>query len=152
MRDLVRAREDAHQGGRVSRQALRGVSLITAATMIAEMGDLRRFAHPRQLMVALGLVPSEHSSGGKRKQGAITKTPNLTGRRWPPAQVIRGIHAPHPAGALRASKQLSCTFVIQGIHAPHPAGVPNTRPLLTDKYYSSIFSHQTNKGKATWCE
>jgi len=128
MRDLVRAREDAHQAGRVSRQALRGVSLITAATMIAEMGYLRRFAHPRQLMAALGLVPSEHSSGGKRKQGAITKTPNLTGRRWPPAQVIRGIHA------------------------PHPAGVPNTRPLLTDKYYSSIFSHQTNKGKATWCE
>jgi len=62
-------------------QALRGVSLITAATIIAEMGDLRRFAHPRQLMAALGLVPSEYSSGGKRKQGAITKTGNGHARR-----------------------------------------------------------------------
>jgi len=62
-------------------QALRGVSLITAATMIAEMGDLRRFAHPRQLMAAIGLVPSEYSSGGKRRQGAITKTGNGHARR-----------------------------------------------------------------------
>jgi transposase len=62
-------------------QALRGVSLITAATIIAEMGDLRRFSHPRQLMAALGLVPSEYSSGCKRKQGAITKTGNSHARR-----------------------------------------------------------------------
>jgi len=57
-------------------QALRGVSLITATTVVAEMGDLRRFSHPRQLMAAIGLVPSEHSSGGNRRQGAITKTGN----------------------------------------------------------------------------
>jgi transposase len=55
-------------------QALRGVSLITAASIIAEMGDLRRFTHPRQLMSALGLVPGEYSTGGTRKQGTITKT------------------------------------------------------------------------------
>lgn len=61
-------------------QALRGVSLITAATIVAEMGDLRRFSHPRQLMAAIGLVPSEYSSG-KRKQGAITKTGNGHARR-----------------------------------------------------------------------
>ncbi|MDX8404873.1 MAG: IS110 family transposase [Mariprofundus sp.] len=57
-------------------QAFRGISLISSVTVIAEMGDLRRFAHPKQLMAALGLVPSEHSSGGKRHQGAITKTGN----------------------------------------------------------------------------
>ena len=62
-------------------QALRGVSLITAATVVAEMGDLRRFSHPRQLMAALGMVPSEHSSGGKRHQGPITKTGNSHVRR-----------------------------------------------------------------------
>ncbi|MDQ6996442.1 MAG: IS110 family transposase [Mariprofundus sp.] len=57
-------------------QAFRGISLISAATIVAEMGDLRRFAHPKQLMAALGLVPSEHSSGGKRHQGPITKIGN----------------------------------------------------------------------------
>jgi len=62
-------------------QALRGVCLITAVTVVAEMGDLRRFAHPKQMMAALGLVPSEYSSGGKRHQGAITKTGNGHVRR-----------------------------------------------------------------------
>lgn len=56
--------------------ALRGVSLIVAATTVAEIGDLGRFEHPKQLMAFLGLVPSEHSSGGKKRQGAITKTGN----------------------------------------------------------------------------
>lgn len=44
-------------------QALRGVSLIVATTIIAEIGDIGRFDKPRQLMAYLGLVPSEHSSG-----------------------------------------------------------------------------------------
>jgi transposase len=44
-------------------QALRGVSLIVATTVIAEIGDISRFDNPRQLMAYLGLVPSEHSSG-----------------------------------------------------------------------------------------
>ncbi|TLM97294.1 IS110 family transposase, partial [bacterium] len=62
-------------------QALRGVSIIVAATMIAEIGDLTRFEHPRKLMAYLGLIPSEHSSGGKRRQGGITKTGNGHARR-----------------------------------------------------------------------
>jgi len=62
-------------------QALRGVCLITDVTIVAEMGDLRRFAHPQQLMAAIGLVPSEYSSGGKRRQGPITKTGNGHARR-----------------------------------------------------------------------
>lgn len=60
----------------VALQALRGVSLIVAVTTIAELGDLARFDHPKQLMAFLGLVPSEHSSGEKKRQGAITKTGN----------------------------------------------------------------------------
>ncbi|WP_311951042.1 IS110 family transposase, partial [Halomonas piscis] len=55
-------------------QAMRGVSLITAMTVLAELGDISRFDSPRQLMAYLGLVPSEHSSGGSRRQGGITKT------------------------------------------------------------------------------
>jgi len=62
-------------------QALRSVQLIVAVTVIAEMGDLRRFAHPRQLMAALGLVPSENTSGDNRRQGKITKTGNGHARK-----------------------------------------------------------------------
>jgi len=61
--------------------ALRGVSLIVASTMIAELGDLTRFEHPKKLMAFLGLVPSEHSSGEKKQRGKITKTGNGHARR-----------------------------------------------------------------------
>ena len=61
--------------------ALRGVSLITAMTVLAELGDLTRFASPRELMGYLGLVPSEHSSGGTRRRGRITRTGNGHARR-----------------------------------------------------------------------
>ncbi|MBP0445790.1 IS110 family transposase [Roseomonas sp. SSH11] len=54
-------------------QAVRGVSLIVDSALVAEVGDFRRFDNPRQLMAYLGLVPSEHSSGAKRRQGASTK-------------------------------------------------------------------------------
>ena len=62
-------------------QAARGVSLIVAVTMIAEIGDLNRFKHPEHLMAYLGLVPSEHSSGGSIKRGGITKTGNGHARK-----------------------------------------------------------------------
>jgi transposase len=61
--------------------ALRGVSLVTAMTVLAELGDITRFDSPRQLMAYLGLVPSEHSSGNSRRQGGITKTGNGHVRR-----------------------------------------------------------------------
>jgi transposase len=62
-------------------QALRGMALVTAATVIAELGDITRFENPRQLMAYFGLVPSEHSSGGTRRQGGVTKAGNGTARR-----------------------------------------------------------------------
>ena len=62
-------------------QALRGMALVAAATLVAELGDSTRFANPRQLMAYLGLVPSEHSSGGMRRQGGITKAGNSAARR-----------------------------------------------------------------------
>lgn len=61
--------------------AMRGISVTSAVTVLAELGDLSRFDSPRQLMAYLGLVPSEHSSGGKRRQGALTKTGNGHVRR-----------------------------------------------------------------------
>ena len=62
-------------------QALRGVKFVTAVGLIAELGDLRRFRHPRELMAYLGLVPSEHSSGPSVRRGAITKAGNPHVRR-----------------------------------------------------------------------
>jgi len=62
-------------------QALRGVSLLTAATLVAELGDIARFATPCELMAYLGLVPSEYSSGAKTRRGAITKAGNPHVRR-----------------------------------------------------------------------
>lgn len=57
-------------------EGLRGFQLVAAMTVVSELGDLYRFAHPRQLMAYLGLVPGEHSSGGSRRQGTITKCGN----------------------------------------------------------------------------
>jgi transposase len=62
-------------------QTMRGMALVNAATLIAELGDLSRFTNPRQLMAYLGLVPSEHSSGASIKRGGITKAGNGAARR-----------------------------------------------------------------------
>ncbi|WMS88907.1 IS110 family transposase [Pleionea litopenaei] len=62
-------------------QAMRGVRLLVAAGVIAELGDLTRFDHPRKLMSYVGLIPGEHSSGGRRKVGSITKCGNGRARR-----------------------------------------------------------------------
>jgi transposase len=62
-------------------QALRGVQLTTAVTTVAELGDITRFDSPRQLAAFIGLTPSEHSSGERRRQGGITKSGNSHARR-----------------------------------------------------------------------
>lgn len=62
-------------------RCLRGIDTLTAVGLIAEIGDFTAFAHPRQLASFLGLVPSENSSGTKRRQGAITKAGSSHARR-----------------------------------------------------------------------
>ncbi|MDA8333240.1 MAG: IS110 family transposase [Candidatus Dormibacteraeota bacterium] len=57
-------------------QAFRGISFLSAVTIVAEAGDLHRFATAPQLMAFIGLVPSEYSSGDRRIRGRITKTGN----------------------------------------------------------------------------
>jgi hypothetical protein len=82
-------------------QAMRGVALVVAVTVVAEVGDFRRFATERLLMAYLGLVPSEHSSGASVRRGGITKAGNALARRvliegaWTyrmPARVSRKLH------------------------------------------------------------
>jgi transposase len=63
-------------------QAFRGIGMVSAATIAAEVGgDLRRFATAGQFMSYVGLTPSEDSTGKRRRQGAITRCGNAHLRR-----------------------------------------------------------------------
>jgi len=62
-------------------KALRGIDQVSAIGLVAEIGDINRFSHPRQLMSYLGLVPCERSSGERITRGSITKTGNAHARR-----------------------------------------------------------------------
>jgi transposase len=83
---LAKAVEDALPGWKwepVARalMSLRGVQVLTAMTLVAEVGDFSRFEDPRSLMHFFGLTPSEHSSSDKRVQGGITRCGNAHCRR-----------------------------------------------------------------------
>jgi len=83
---LAKAVEDALPGWKwepVVRalMSLRGVQVLTAMTLVAEVGDFSRFDDPRSLMHFFGLTPSEHSSSDKRVQGGITRCGNTHCRR-----------------------------------------------------------------------
>jgi transposase len=74
--------EQSLQAPMVARlRCLHGVDTLTAVGLIAEIGDISAFKHPEQLASYLGLVPSEHSSGTRRRQGAITKAGSSHARR-----------------------------------------------------------------------
>jgi transposase len=62
-------------------RCLRGIDTLTAVGLVAEIGDFAAFAHPKQLASFVGLVPSEQSSGERRRQGAITKAGSGHARR-----------------------------------------------------------------------
>ena len=81
--------------------ACKGFQQVAAMTIISELGDLQRFPHPRQLMAFLGLVPGEHSSGAKRRQGSITKCGN-SHARWMMVEC-----AQHYRRAPKVSKELT---------------------------------------------
>ena len=77
----IHAKEGIHAEKVQALQSLRGIALITATSIVAEIGSFKRFSTPRQFMAYVGLIPSEYSSGEKRKQGNITKTGNRHVRR-----------------------------------------------------------------------
>ncbi len=80
---------------------LRGFALVGAMVLVSELGDAWRFRHPRQLMAFLGLVPSEHTSDKKRRQGSITKCGNGHAR-W---LLVEAAH--HYRLSPKVSKELS---------------------------------------------
>jgi transposase len=86
-------------------QALRGVQLVTATVLAAEIGDFARFSSPRQLMAYLGLVPSEHSSGASRRQGKITRAGNQHAR-WILIEAAWNCRfSPRPSKAIAARRK-----------------------------------------------
>lgn len=89
-------------------QALRGVAQTTAATVVAELGSLSRFARPKQLMGYSGLVSSEHTTGNRVQRGAITKTGNAHLRRVLVEAAWAYRHRPNTQGCvLRRQKSLA---------------------------------------------
>jgi transposase len=82
-------------------RCFRGLDDLTALTIAAELGDPRRFGTAPATMAFVGLVPSEHSSGGKRAQGAITKTGNAHLRRVLVEAAWHYRHHPFVGRALR---------------------------------------------------
>jgi transposase len=86
---------------------LRGFKLTAATVLIAEIGDVKRFEHPRQLMGFLGLVPRENTTGQTRRLGSITKAGNAHAR-WILIEAVH--HAFHPP---KVSSQLALRQVGQ---------------------------------------
>lgn len=82
-------------------QALRGVAVVSAVTIVAEVGDLSRFARAPQLMGYSGMGPREDSSGPRIRRGGITKTGNAHLRRIAIEAAWAYRHRPAVGGALR---------------------------------------------------
>ena len=82
-------------------QAFRGIGFLSAVTLVAEAGDLRRFRTAPQFMAYVGLVPSESSSGGKQQRGSITKTGNSLLRHVLGEAAHHARHAPRVASTLK---------------------------------------------------
>jgi transposase len=107
------AAESPHASLIAALQAMRGIQAITAITVVAELGDLTRFRSARQLMSYAGLVPGEHSSGGRQQRGAITKAGNAHLRRVGVESVWHYRHAPHVGKALKRRQQGLPETIIQ---------------------------------------
>jgi transposase len=121
-------------------QTMRGMALVNAATLIAELADLSRFGNLRQLMAYLGPVPSEHSSGASVKRGGLTKAGKSAARQllikaaWCyrfPARVSRGLRLrqeAQPGRSARSPGKRSCDYARAIASSPAAANRPTSSP------------------------
>ena len=93
-------------------RCFRGIDTVTAVTVVAELHDFRRFQSPRELMAYLGMVPSEHSSSEKRRQGSITKAGNSHARRVVVESAWHYRHPPSIGKVLRKRREGQPSTVI----------------------------------------
>ncbi|HEY2094448.1 MAG TPA: IS110 family transposase [Thermoanaerobaculia bacterium] len=84
---------------------LRGIDRLSAITVYAELGDLKRFRGAPEMMSAVGLVPSENSSGNTQRRGSITKTGNAHVRRVLVEAAWHARHRPVVGEALRRRRE-----------------------------------------------
>jgi transposase len=102
---LLKTAAEDHQQVISRYSALRGVDWLTALTLFAELGDLRRYRRAPGLMDAVGLVPTEDSSGPKQRRGSITKTGNAHVRRVLVEAAWHARHYPRVGARLRKRRQ-----------------------------------------------
>ncbi len=114
--------------------ALKGIKVLTALTIIAEALDLRRFRDAPAFMAAIGVVPSEDSSGARERRGSITKTGNSHIRRLAVESAWHYRHCPAPSGTMRKRRE--------GL----PAAVLEIA-RTADKRLNKKFWHLLDKGK-----
>ncbi len=86
-------------------QTLRGIAKVSAVTIVAELGEISRFAEARQLMAYGGTVAREHSSGASHRRGGITKTGNVHLRRIVVEAAWAYRHAPAVTPSLRKRQE-----------------------------------------------
>ena len=117
----------------------RGVSTVTAMTILTELHGVERFTSPRQLMAYLGLVPTEYSSGEKVARGRITKAGNAHVRRVLIESAHHYRHAPSVGGTLAKRRQGQPPWAIAlADKAQHRLNLRYRRLLMRGKPYGKI--------------
>ncbi|MGO9759725.1 MAG: IS110 family transposase [Solirubrobacteraceae bacterium] len=112
-------------------RCMRGIDTLSAVGLCAEIGDWERFARAGQLMSLLGVVPSENSSGERRRQGAITKSGSRYARRLLVEAAWHHRRAPPKGVTLRRRQEGRTTArdraLLEGPTAPAPHLAPAGR-------------------------
>jgi transposase len=117
-------------------QALRGMRLLSAVIVAAELGDITQFSSPRNAMGFLGQVPSEDSSGERRHRGRITRTGNGHVRRILTEAAWNYRFHPRPSRAIRQRR----------------ASLPREIVAIAEKAEQRLsrrYQHLINKGKSS---
>ena len=108
--DVAREADYAPMVGQLC--ALRGIDVLSAMSILAELGDLRRFASARQLMAAVGLVPSEYSTGDKTLRFSITKTGNAHVRHILLQAAWHHRHVPREGVTIRTRRRSQAPHIV----------------------------------------
>jgi transposase len=129
------AKQDEYREEVQRLRAFRGIDYLTALALICEIGDFRRFPSAGAFMSYLGLVPSEYSSGSRRRQGGITKAGNTHIRK------LLTESARHYPRAVKGSKRPAERRA--GTNELVVARADQAMQRLHDTYYKMIY-HKKN--------
>lgn len=134
------AQEEPYAPAVAALRCFRGIDTVTAMVIVAELHGFARFESPRALMAYLGIVPSEQSSGGKRRQGAITKTGNGHVRRVLVEAAWHYRHKPAVGKKLAARREGQPGWVV---------GVADKAAQRLHKRYWSLLNRGKSPNKCT---